>query len=182
MQSLHDVFETLDKKIDKPASYVLQTLWRDCTSDFDFIGPYFLNEKKGFEHKYLITCLRDTIKMGEIYGFGTGLVIVDGVTENLAMIKALVGHYNNPRHTKRFQQYHHGTPSEQHFVPCSMENPHRADRADGPRIYFIICLSHELKNLVAAVYSSRVKGAKKFCSKWLLFRMGSYRIDVPSSI
>ena len=40
--SLHDVYEglDLDEKCQK-TTYVMQFLWRDLTSDFDVIGPYF---------------------------------------------------------------------------------------------------------------------------------------------
>lgn len=39
---LHDVFMTVQDDFDeRKTSYILQFLWRDLTSSFDVIGPYF---------------------------------------------------------------------------------------------------------------------------------------------
>lgn len=39
---LHDVFTTVQDDFDeRKTSYILQFLWRDLTSSFDVIGPYF---------------------------------------------------------------------------------------------------------------------------------------------
>eukprot|EP00734_Pompholyxophrys_sp_LG126_P000444 Pompholyxophrys_sp_v1_NODE_188_length_1286_cov_1.308692.p3 type:complete len:111 gc:universal NODE_188_length_1286_cov_1.308692:374-706(+) len=78
MVGLCDVYKTIDSEKDIPASYILQTLWRDCTSDFDFVGPYFPSANR-FDHKFLITCFLDTSKMGEVHGFQVGMLIVDDV-------------------------------------------------------------------------------------------------------
>eukprot|EP00733_Pompholyxophrys_punicea_P000252 Pompholyxophrys_punicea_v1_NODE_53_length_4254_cov_18.877590.p1 type:complete len:841 gc:universal NODE_53_length_4254_cov_18.877590:1608-4130(+) len=164
MISLHDIYKVMDSQNDIPASYILQTIWRDCTSDFDFVGPYF-SSPNGFDHKFLMSCFLETAKMGEIYGFRVGLVIVDGASENLAMIKTFVGHYDVESRSKAFKQQH-AKLDDIHSVPCSMLNPFRSDNS---QIYFMICPSHELKNCVAALYSSRNEGAKKFCKKGVQF-------------
>lgn len=40
--SLHDVYEGInDDEACQKTTYILQFLWRDLTSDFDVIGPYF---------------------------------------------------------------------------------------------------------------------------------------------
>ncbi len=40
--SLHDVYEGLnDEEKCQKTSYILQFLWRDLSSDFSVIGPYF---------------------------------------------------------------------------------------------------------------------------------------------
>ena len=39
---LHDVFMSVGEDFDQQkTSYILQFLWRDLTSKFDVIGPYF---------------------------------------------------------------------------------------------------------------------------------------------
>lgn len=45
MSTLCDVYQTLHPDFrEKKTSYVLQTLWRDLTSDFDIIGPHYTSE------------------------------------------------------------------------------------------------------------------------------------------
>ena len=39
--SLADVYQLLDGNAAQQTSYILQFLWRDLTSSFDIIGPYF---------------------------------------------------------------------------------------------------------------------------------------------
>ena len=61
LQSLHDVFQVLeeDSRTQK-ASYVLQFLWRDISSDFDVVGPHFTSDKS-LEAKFLAACVLDTM-------------------------------------------------------------------------------------------------------------------------
>ena len=45
MTTLCDVYRTLQPSFrQKRISYVLQTLWRDLTSDFDIVGPHYTSE------------------------------------------------------------------------------------------------------------------------------------------
>lgn len=45
MSTLCDVYQTLHPDFrEKRTTYVLQTLWRDLTSDFDIIGPHYTSE------------------------------------------------------------------------------------------------------------------------------------------
>lgn len=39
------VYQLLEGDIAQQTSYILQFLWRDLTSDFDIIGPYFTYHK-----------------------------------------------------------------------------------------------------------------------------------------
>ena len=60
MVSLHDVNEELKAPKAVKASYIMQFLWQDLTSDFDVIGPYF-SSGKGLECKFIMSCLMTTI-------------------------------------------------------------------------------------------------------------------------
>ena len=40
MACLHDVYQTLDEKT-QSTTYIMQFLWRDLTSSFDIVGPYY---------------------------------------------------------------------------------------------------------------------------------------------
>lgn len=61
MATLQDVYEELKAPQTVKASYIMQFLWRDLTSAFDVIGPYF-SSGKGMECKFVISCLMTTIQ------------------------------------------------------------------------------------------------------------------------
>ena len=64
--SLHDVFQLFDKDHRvKQASYMLQFLWRDVTSSFDIVGPYFSSEES-VNSKFICSCFLETIKLFHI--------------------------------------------------------------------------------------------------------------------
>ena len=79
MVSLHDVYVELKAPTAVKASYIMQFLWRDLTSDFDVIGPYF-SSGKGLECKFIMSCLMTTIQAFHIYGFNTNAVVCDGAS------------------------------------------------------------------------------------------------------
>jgi len=61
--SLHDVFQLFGKDHrTKQASYMLQFLWRDVTSSFDIVGPYFSSEES-MNAKFICSCVLETIKL-----------------------------------------------------------------------------------------------------------------------
>ena len=43
--SLHDVYQFLNDDKALQTSYILQFLWRDLTSSFDIIGPYYYSSR-----------------------------------------------------------------------------------------------------------------------------------------
>lgn len=86
MATLQDVYEELKAPQTVKASYIMQFLWRDLTSVFDLIGPYF-STGKGMECKFVISCLMTTIQAFQIYGFKTMAVVCDGASTNLKAIK-----------------------------------------------------------------------------------------------
>lgn len=87
MVSLHDVYQELDPNQRKMrASYVFQFLWRDLSSEFDVIGPYFKSEA-GMKHQFVMTCILNTIHALHLYGFEVMALVLDGASTNLAAIK-----------------------------------------------------------------------------------------------
>ena len=53
MCSLADVYQCLESDKASQTSYILQFLWRDLTSSFDIVGPYFqVNGKQVFTWLY----------------------------------------------------------------------------------------------------------------------------------
>ena len=56
MSCLLDVYQTLEDHATKGTNHMLQFTWRDMTSNFDIIGPYYTSNGP-FESKFLIgTC------------------------------------------------------------------------------------------------------------------------------
>ena len=61
LASLCDVYAVLQPEYRKrQTTYVLQTLWRNLTSDFDVIGPHYTNDSP-FSHHSLCRLLLDSI-------------------------------------------------------------------------------------------------------------------------
>ena len=64
--SLHDVFQSFDKNHrTKQTSYILQFLWRDLTSLFDIVGPYYTSEET-MPSKVICSCIFETIKLFQV--------------------------------------------------------------------------------------------------------------------
>ncbi len=91
MATLCDVYKTLSPDYrGRQTSYVLQTLWRDFTSDFDVIGPHYTNDRT-FPHDKLCPILIDAIQQFHLCGFQTVAVVCDGASSNMSMIKEMSG-------------------------------------------------------------------------------------------
>ena len=69
LASLHDVYESLDtdEKCQK-TSYIVQFLWRDLSSDFDALGPYF-TVPSTMESKFLHAMVTKTMLAFTQFGF-----------------------------------------------------------------------------------------------------------------
>ena len=84
LASLADVYQTMEEDCAAQTSYILQFLWRDLTSDYDIVGPYFTSSRT-LESKFTLSCILETIKLFHLHGLLTSLLVCDG---NLAVIKA----------------------------------------------------------------------------------------------
>ena len=79
MSSLCDVYQTLDPERKTACThYILQTVWRDLSSKYDVLGPYFTSQK-GFESKFLIVSIHETMLKFHWYGFHTAVIVVMGL-------------------------------------------------------------------------------------------------------
>ena len=64
--SLHDVVQSFDKNHrTKQTSYILQFLWRDLTSLFDIVGPYYTSEET-MPAMVICSCIFETIKLFQV--------------------------------------------------------------------------------------------------------------------
>lgn len=62
MPCLHDVCQALEPDAStKSTMYMLQFLWRDLTSSYDVVGPYF-SGSSSFDSKFIVGVVLETIK------------------------------------------------------------------------------------------------------------------------
>ena len=60
---LNDIYQYLEEPQNpKQTSYVLQFLWKDVTSSYDIVGPYFTSAQS-VDMNFLITCIFETVKL-----------------------------------------------------------------------------------------------------------------------
>ena len=90
MSSLADIYLSLKED---QAHYILQFLWRDLTSDFYIIGPYFTSTKT-MDSKFILSCVLETIKLFHLHGLSTSLLLCDGAstyhqTDTLELIPSI---------------------------------------------------------------------------------------------
>jgi len=82
LSSLNDIYKILQP------SDILHTAisMRDLTSNYDIAGPYFicLASMKG---KFVLACSFETIKLFQHYNLKTSLLVCDGGSANVAVIK-----------------------------------------------------------------------------------------------
>ena len=163
MSSLHDVYTSLGSEQPQQATYILQFLWRDLTSKFDAMGPYY-SSAESLKSKFVLTCLYETMKIFQLYHFKTSAVVCDGASANLTALKATtgcIGAYGACTITEK----NHGIPSP------SFENPF----SPPDMVYWIICPSHQVhtkkwRNLDIFHYNITPQ-LKKHDKRTLLFKM-----------
>ena len=130
--SLHDVYQMLDgSETIQQTSYILQFLWRDLTSSFDIVGPYFTCGGS-LASKFILACVLETLRLFQMHGFKTSVLVCDGAASNLTTIKATMG-----IHGAFGSCNDTGDP---HKVEPWFINPFNPPN----KIYWIICPSHQV--------------------------------------
>lgn len=125
MKSLHDVYEGLfDDELCQKATYILQFIWRDLTSSFDVIGPYF-SLASSIEATVLHPLVTSAIIAFQKYGFHVRCLLCDGASSNLSLLKSL------------------GGIEDGNITSSSFVSP-----LDGKNIYMIICPSHQVCKVI----------------------------------
>ena len=91
LSSLNDIYRILkEPQAPKQTSYILQFLWRDLTSSYDIVGPYFTCSES-VDGNYILACMLETVKLFQMHGLKTSLLVCDGCPANLTTIKATHG-------------------------------------------------------------------------------------------
>ena len=134
MSSLQDIYASLGSEQEpQQATYMLQFLWRDLTSKFDVMGPYY-SSAESLKSKFILACLYETMRLFQLYGFQTSAVVCDGVSANLTALKTATG---------RLGAYGAaaGTSKQRYPIPSpKFENPFNPPHL----VYWIICPSHQV--------------------------------------
>ena len=132
LASLQDIYQLIecDAKTQQ-TSYIMQFLWRDLTSGFDVVGPYFTSSKT-FENKTILSCLLESLRNFHVHGFKTSLLVCDAATANVSTIKATCGVSGAYGQSS--------DPVDPHKVAPFFQHPFDPMR----KLYWMICLSHQV--------------------------------------
>lgn len=133
LSSLHDVYAMLDNEQPQQASYMLQFVWRDLTSSFDIIGPYY-SSSESLKSKFILACIYETMKIFQLYGFQTSVMVSDGASANLTALKTATGISG---------AYGMGSTPNYAITSPRFENPFNPPKM----IYWIIYPSHQVCKL-----------------------------------
>ena len=85
MASLTDIYRILKDPEASQMSYILQFIWRDLTSSYDVVGPYYTSAAS-VEAKFVVVCVFETIKLFQHHGLKTSLLVCDRGSTNIATI------------------------------------------------------------------------------------------------
>lgn len=130
MRSLCDIFQTLDPdRKTKRAKVILQLIWRDLSSKFDVLGPYYTSET-GFVAKFMMATIHEAILKFHWFGFNTSAIVLDGASSNLSLIKLW---------SERKKGAYGIEPKSNDIHEVK---PWFTDHFNGRNVYFIICPSH----------------------------------------
>lgn len=139
LKVLHDVYSAAVQPGSQKASYIVQFLWRDLTSGFDLIGPYFpvvSSMSSNVLQELIMLCL----KALSSYGFKVSILLCDGASSNLTVLKLLSG---NPK--AQFPVNSDAeTLRERYHVDASFINP---EDPHGNPVFLMICPSHQVLEL-----------------------------------
>ena len=129
--SLLDIYKYINNT-EEQTSYILQFLWRDLTSSYDIVGPYFTSSSS-VENTFVTSCIFETIKLFQCHDLKTSLLICDGAAANMSTIKASHNHSGAYGVQKEGDQY-------KFEVTPWMTNPFNPPH----KIFWVICPTHQV--------------------------------------
>ena len=154
---LHDAFTAAITSGCQKTSYIVQFLWRDLTSGFDLIGPYFPvpnSMDSNVLQEFFMLCL----KAFTAYGFRVAIVLCDGASSNLTLLKMLCGF---PRATLPIDE-EAADERARYYVDMSFTNP---EDPTGNPIFAMICPSHQVTSffkLLLPLYVSHLRKVNSY--------------------
>ena len=133
---LDDVYTSAIQSGCQKASYIVQFLWRDLTSGYDMIGPY-VPVLSSVDSNILQKFFLLSLKAFSNYGFKVSIVLCDGVSSNLTLLKLLCG---SPRASLPVNEDADDSRGR-YFANMSFVNP---EDPSGNPIFAMICPSHQV--------------------------------------
>lgn len=131
MASLNDIYWILQEPEASQTFYILQFLWRDLTSSYDIVGPYY-TAASSVDATFVVACVFETLKLFQHHGIRTCVLVCDGSSANIATIKASHGCHG------AYSMKENG--DDRFEVEPWMINPY-----DPPnKIFWMICPSHQV--------------------------------------
>lgn len=125
LSNLHDVYDSVDMdEANHKVTYILQFLWRDLTSQFDAIGPYF-PLSGSIECRFPHSMVTRTMLAFQQFGFKTRALLCDGASSNLSLLKILCGFQDDDDNS-------------------SITSPYFLSPYDGEKVFLVICPSHQV--------------------------------------
>ena len=136
LPALHDVYSLAIQSGCQKTSYIVQFLWRDLTSGYDMIGPCFPvanSMDSNTLQEFFLQCL----KAFSAYGFRVSIVLCDGASSNLTLLKMLCG---LPRKALAVNDDEVDL-SAKYYADMSFTN---SEDPSGNPIFAMICPSHQV--------------------------------------
>ena len=131
--SLLDIYKYINNTQGiEQTSYMLQFLWRDLTSSYDIVGPYFTSSSS-VKNTFVTSCIFETISLFQCHGLKTSLLVCDGAAANMSTIKASHGHSGAYGVQKEGDQY-------KFEVTPWLINPFNPPN----KIFWLICPTHQV--------------------------------------
>ena len=132
MSTLHDAYQLVNEvSAREHTSYILQFLWRDLTSSFDVVGPYYTSSSQ-LESKFIVSCVFQTLRLFYLYCFHTCALVCDGASANVSALKTTCGTSGAYGVSNCTDDLHKVEP---YF--CNPFEP-------GRKLFWVICPSHQV--------------------------------------
>ena len=132
MSSMHDVYQVVDEEgAAKQTSYIMQFLWRNLTSSFDVVGPYFTSSGP-LESKFITSCVIESLQLFHLYQFYTCVIVCDGASSNVSTLKSFCGASGAYGVSSKEDDKHSIQPWSSNIF-----DPER-------KIFWVICPSHQV--------------------------------------
>ena len=120
---------------------MVQFLWRDLSSDFDVVGPYYFNCSSSMEAQFFHSMVTRTVLAFSQIGSQVRALLCDGACSNLSLFKVLRG-YTNCKTTD--------------ITKSSFKSPF-----DGKDAHLIVCPSHQVSKICVKITGQCSAHARK---------------------
>ena len=188
MSTLHDVYTSLASEQPQQATYVVQILWHELTSNFDAIGSYY-SSTESLKSKFVLACLYKTMKIFQLHHFKTFAMVCDGASANLTALKARTGYtgaYGACTTTEKSTPFLHQVLRVLlvyliWYIGRSVPATRCVLKSDVILTFFHFNTTLQLKNMINTLSSSKYDGTKDFAFQGAKFEWADIEVCLTSS-